>query len=91
MTSRAATTAPQRAPAKERRPKPEQAAPRRQPSELERTEARIQALEAEIAALEAKLAEDWANVDTLTAHRTARDELQSLLARWEELFQAQQA
>ncbi len=81
---------PQRPPAKERKPKPERPEPRKQ-SELERTEARIQALEAEIAALEAKLAEDWANVDTLTSHRAARDELQSLLARWEELFQAQQA
>ena len=85
-----AATAPQAAQAKERKPKPERAAPPRQAGELERAEARIQALEAEIAALESKLAEDWANVDTLTAHRAARDELQVLLARWEELFQAQQ-
>jgi len=26
-------------------------------------------------------------VDTLAAHRRARDELQTLLARWEELFE----
>jgi hypothetical protein len=30
-------------------------------------------------------------MDTLTSHRVARDELQGLLARWEELFAADQA
>jgi len=30
-------------------------------------------------------------MDTLTAHRAARDELTALLARWEELFEAAQA
>jgi hypothetical protein len=29
-------------------------------------------------------------MDTLTSHRAARDELQALLGRWEELFAAEQ-
>ena len=49
------------------------------------------AAEAEIAELERKLAEDWANVDVVAAHRRARDELQSLLIRWEQIFERSQA
>jgi ATP-binding cassette subfamily F protein 3 len=63
---------------------------RRTPTELQRTEARITELEVEVAALEERLAVDWGDMDLLTAHRTARDELQRLLARWEELFEAAQ-
>jgi hypothetical protein len=37
--------------------------------------------------LEVRLADDWSNMDLLHAHRAARDELQSLLARWEGLFE----
>ena len=37
--------------------------------------------------LERKLAEDWADVDVVAAHRRARDELQELLGRWEQLFE----
>jgi ATP-binding cassette subfamily F protein 3 len=59
------------------------------PTELERVEAEIADREAEIETLERQLAEDWANVDVVSAHRRARDDLQSLLARWEELFEAQ--
>ena len=44
-----------------------------------------------MAELEAKLAADWTNMDVLASHRAARDELQALLARWEELFEAVQA
>jgi len=54
-------------------------------------EAHIGALERRVAELEAKLAEGWTNMDVLTAHRAARDELRSLLVRWEELFEAAQA
>ena len=57
------------------------------PTELERLEADIAGREAEIADLERQLAEDWSNVDVVAAHRRARDELQTLLARWEELFE----
>jgi ATP-binding cassette subfamily F protein 3 len=74
---------------KERKRQPAKPAPRR-PSELERIEARIAAAEERVAELERKLAEDWADMDTLAAHRAARDELQELLSRWEELFEAAQ-
>jgi ATP-binding cassette subfamily F protein 3 len=60
------------------------------PSELELTEARIAETEARIAELEQTLAGDWSNMDVLAAHRAARDQLQVLLARWEELFDAAQ-
>ena len=70
---------------KKAKPKPE--AERRRPSELERSEARVAELERRVATLEAKLAEDWTDMDVLTSHRTARDELQTELARWEELFE----
>jgi multidrug resistance efflux pump len=56
-------------------------------AELERVEADIASREAEIAELERQLADDWSNVDVVAAHRRARDELQSLLARWEQLFE----
>jgi ATP-binding cassette subfamily F protein 3 len=56
------------------------------PSELERIEAAIAQSETEVAELERRLAEDWNDVEMLAAHRRARDELQSLLQRWEQLF-----
>jgi ATP-binding cassette subfamily F protein 3 len=61
---------------------------KRQPTELEQVEARIATLEKHVGQLEATLAEDWTNMDVLTQHRVARDELQSLLARWETLFES---
>jgi ATP-binding cassette, subfamily F, member 3 len=81
-------------------PEPVQAVPRRrQPSkpaqkaasatELELVEAEIAAREAMVAELERALADDWTNADKLAAHRRARDELQTLLARWETLFETQ--
>jgi ATP-binding cassette subfamily F protein 3 len=73
-------------------PKPKPAKPRaKRPSELEQLEAEIAARETEVLMLEAKLAEDWSNVETLTAHKRSRDTLQALLARWEELFEQAQA
>jgi ATP-binding cassette subfamily F protein 3 len=63
---------------------------RRPPSELELLEQRIAAVEVRVSELEGKLAEDWTNMDVLTAHRAARDELKGLLAQWEELFDAAQ-
>ena len=45
-----------------------------------------------VAELERKLADDgWDDMDLLTAHRAARAELQSLLDRWETLFEQAQA
>jgi ATP-binding cassette, subfamily F, member 3 len=73
------------APKLERKPKP---APKpKRPNELERLEAEIAQRETEVAQLEAKLAEDWADVETLAAHKRARDALTSLLERWETLFE----
>ena len=70
-------------PAKVRKPPSE---PRR-PSELERIEAEITEREGVVAELERKLAEDWNDVEALAAHRQARDQLQTLLQRWETLFE----
>jgi ATP-binding cassette subfamily F protein 3 len=80
-----AAPAPPRA-AKPAKPRP---APRR-PTELEQVEGRIETLERQVAELEARLADDWTNMDVLTSHRAARDELKQLLERWEELFEAAQ-
>jgi ATP-binding cassette subfamily F protein 3 len=57
------------------------------PSQLEVVEADIERQEQAVAELERRLAEDWGNVELLTAHREARNELQALLARWEQLFE----
>jgi uncharacterized coiled-coil protein SlyX len=73
----AATPKPARAPAL---PKP----PRRD-RELEEIESRITAQERLVERLEVELADDWTNVDTIAAHRRARDELTALLDRWETL------
>jgi ATP-binding cassette, subfamily F, member 3 len=70
--------------------KPASPTKRRKPTELERVETRIGELERHIVSLEQALAADWTDMDTLTSHRAARDELQTLLARWEELFATEQ-
>jgi hypothetical protein len=57
------------------------------PSELDLVEAQIAATEARVSELEGKLAEDWADMEVLSAHRAARDELKALLGRWELLFE----
>ncbi len=72
------------------KPRPERPRPRRR-SELEQVEARIAEQEEAVATLERKLADDWSDLELLTAHRAARDELQSLLDRWETLFEQAQA
>ena len=70
-----------------RKPRPERPQPR--PSQLEHVEAEIARKEEAVADLERRLAEDWGDVDLLTAHRAARDELQALLERWETLFESE--
>jgi ATP-binding cassette, subfamily F, member 3 len=78
---------------KVRREKPQPAPPRPKPSrptELDRIESEIAEREAAVAELERKLADDWSDVETLAAHRRARDELQSLLERWEAAFEQAQ-
>jgi ATP-binding cassette subfamily F protein 3 len=90
--ARAATHAAAPAPAPKRKSEPAARPPKpKPPTELERIESRIAGLESEVADLEKRLAEDWGDVDTLAAHRRARDELKSLLGRWEELFEQAQA
>ena len=69
--------------------RPERPQPQR-PSELEQIETSIQARELELAELEQRLAEDWGDVETLAAHKVARDDLQNLLERWEQLFESAQ-
>jgi ATP-binding cassette subfamily F protein 3 len=61
------------------------------PSELELVEAQIAATEARVSELEGELAVDWANMDVLSAHRAARDELKALLGRWELLFEGNES
>jgi ATP-binding cassette subfamily F protein 3 len=79
------------APATPAAPRPRKERPRRAgPTELERVEAHVARLERQVEELEGRLAEDWTNMDTLAAHTAAREELQSQLARWEELFEASQ-
>ena len=81
---------PQPARPRKERPKPQRPrAPR--PSELERLEGEISRQEAAVAELERRLSEDWSDVSTLAAHRSARDELQKLISRWERLFEEAQA
>jgi len=73
-----------------RKEKPKQErAPR--PSELEQLEGQIARQEEAVAELERRLADDWSDVDALAAHRNAREELQSLISRWEQLFEEAQA
>ena len=74
------------APVRKAKPKPAPAK-KAKPSELERIESEIASREEVVAQLERQLSDDWSNVETLAEHRRARDELQSLIARWEELFE----
>jgi ATP-binding cassette, subfamily F, member 3 len=72
-------------------PKPKRAPPVRSgPTELELVEREVVAREQEVAELERRLAEDWADVDTVAAHRRAREELKTALSRWEKLFETSQ-
>jgi ATP-binding cassette, subfamily F, member 3 len=76
-------------------PRPRKEKPRRErpprPSQLEQLEGRIAQQEEAVAQLERQLAEDWSDVETLAAHRRAREELQGLISRWERLFEEAQA
>jgi ATP-binding cassette subfamily F protein 3 len=71
-------------------PSPAPHKPRR-PRELDRIEAEIEAKEQAVAELERKLADDWANVDAVSAYRRAREELEALFERWESLVESAQA
>ena len=91
---RAGEDAPQPKPEpvrKQRAARPAPARVRTRPDELQRVETAIDERETQLAELERRLADDWGDVETLAAHKAARDELATLLARWEELFEAAQA
>jgi ATP-binding cassette subfamily F protein 3 len=79
-------------PGAERAPKPSRPRPpKRAATQLESLEGEIASVETRIAELERTLADDWTNMDVLGAHRAARDELVTLLERWEVLFADAQA
>jgi ATP-binding cassette subfamily F protein 3 len=71
-------------PRKQPKTRPERQASR--PAPLELIEREIEEKEALIAQIERRLAEDWADADAVAAHRAAREELQDLLARWEQML-----
>jgi ATP-binding cassette, subfamily F, member 3 len=75
---------PEPSPKKEPKPRRQKALRKQEPLEL--LEREIEEQEALIARIEGKLAEDWGDADTVAAHRAAREELQSLLARWERML-----
>ena len=79
-------------PTPQKQPKARKPRPQRRPTatELDRIEAQIAEREELVADLERRLAEDWNDVETLAAHRQARDELQALLQRWETAFERAQ-
>jgi len=75
---------------KKAKPRPAKPRPKRA-TELERIETQIAEGEERVADLERQLADDWSDMAKLSAHRKARDELQALLERWEQLFERSQA
>ncbi|CAN5118712.1 hypothetical protein BH09ACT13_BH09ACT13_03270 [soil metagenome] len=91
MRERSESAAPPSEPAEKPRNSARPQPKRRKPSELELLEAEIAETETRVEALERKLAENWTDMDVLTAHRAARDELKGQLFRWEELFESAQS
>ena len=85
---RQAAAPPPKVPREREQTKPR---PKSSPSELELLEAQITATEARVEELERELANDWTNMDALTAHRAARDALKELIERWEVLFSEAEA
>jgi ATP-binding cassette subfamily F protein 3 len=59
---------------------------KREPDPLAAIEREIEGKERRVAELEERLAADWSDVDTIAAHRAAREELQALLGRWEAML-----
>jgi ATP-binding cassette subfamily F protein 3 len=86
---------PEPAPPKPKVAKPRPERPKRErppaPTSLELVEREVARGEARVAELERQLAEDLTNVDLVSAHKLARDDLEALLARWEALFDEAQA
>jgi len=78
------------APAEPPPPKPKREKPKRaskpKPTALELVEGEVERAEARVAQLEEQLAADWSDVELVSAHKAARDDLEALLRRWESLF-----
>jgi ATP-binding cassette, subfamily F, member 3 len=81
-----AAPAPPPAP-KAKREKPRRP-PKPKPTALELVEGEVERAEARVAQLEERLAADWSDVELVNAHRAAREDLETLLRRWESLFDA---
>jgi ATP-binding cassette subfamily F protein 3 len=73
-------------PPKKPKPRPRKERPAA-PSALELVEREVARAEERLAGLERELAADWSDTALLSAHRAAREDLESLLARWESLFE----
>jgi ATP-binding cassette subfamily F protein 3 len=86
LRAREEMEAPPPDPKAKKEPKPRAPRPRTTQQPLEVLEREIEEQEALIARIEGRLAEDWADADAVAAHRAAREELQSLLARWEQML-----
>ena len=81
---------PREQPKQKREKSVQPARPPRRPAELERLEAEIAAQEEAASELERRLADDWSDVDAVSEYRRARSELETLLSRWESLFEQAQ-
>ena len=87
---RAARTAARRSRRSEKKAKPAKPRPKR-PSELERLEAEIARASPRSPSSSSSSPRTGRTSEMLAAHKTSRDALQSLLSRWEELFEQAQA
>jgi ATP-binding cassette subfamily F protein 3 len=69
--------------------KPRSERPKKSPDakERERLEQEIERLENQLTSLERELAEDWANLDKLSAYRITRERVDRLVSLWEELVE----
>jgi ATP-binding cassette subfamily F protein 3 len=79
-----------KAPAKTKKPRPERAKPSRLERERERLEQEIGRMESRLSTLERDLAEDWADLDKLSAFRTTRARVDRLLERWDALVEEEE-
>jgi ATP-binding cassette subfamily F protein 3 len=73
--------------AKAKKPRPEKAKKPQFERERERLEQEIGRLESRLSTLEQELAEDWADLEKLSAFRTTRARLDRLFERWEALVE----
>jgi ATP-binding cassette, subfamily F, member 3 len=85
----AAAAAESPPPPKPKRERPKRPA-RKAPTPLELVEQEVARAEARLAEVERKLAEDWGDVRLADEHRSARQDLEALLERWESMFEQAQ-